>query len=224
MPRVLNASHATSIVVGIIIGSGIFLVPREMMAAVGGSRMVYVVWIVGGMLSLFGAMTYAEIAAMRPRYGGEYAFLREAYGDTVAFLYMWTWITIAKPASIATIAAGLMRVLGAFAIFSFFAQPAFAGLLWSQILAIAATWLITALNVVGTRKSGNVQLALTWLKGLLDRRDRGLLLLRRRHSRSVAALHHILSRSSRWLLRLHDRPHRRTLGLRRMERRHPDGR
>src|SRR5580692_12503398 len=103
LPRVLNASHANSIVVGIIIGSGIFLVPREMMAAVGSSRMVYVVWIVGGLLSLFGAMTYAEIAAARPRYGGEYAFLREAYGDQMGFLYMWTQITVAKPASLATI-------------------------------------------------------------------------------------------------------------------------
>src|ERR1700734_3694475 len=117
LPRVLNASHATSIVVGIIIGSGIFLVPREMMAAVGSSRAVYAVWIVGGLLSLFGAMSYAEIAAAHPRYGGEYAFLREAYGDLTAFLYMWTWITIAKPASIATIAAGLARVLGTFALF-----------------------------------------------------------------------------------------------------------
>jgi APA family basic amino acid/polyamine antiporter len=167
LPRVLNASHATSIVVGIIIGSGIFLVPREMMAAVGSSRMVYIVWIVGGLLSLFGAMTYAEIAAARPRYGGEYAFLREAYGDLTGFLYMWTQITIAKPASLATIAAGLARVLGTFAIFSSFAQPAFAHLLWAQVFAIAMTWIITGLNIIGTRKSANVQLLLTWLKGLL---------------------------------------------------------
>jgi APA family basic amino acid/polyamine antiporter len=167
LPRVLNGSHATSIVVGIIIGSGIFLVPREMMAAVGSSGMVYLVWIVGGLLSLFGAMTYAEIAAMRPRYGGEYAFLREAYGDTVGFLYMWTWITIAKPASIATIAAGLMRVLGTFPLFGFLGTTAFGPLLWSQVFAIAATWLITWLNIIGTRKAGNVQLVLTWLKGLL---------------------------------------------------------
>ena len=167
LPRVLNASHATSIVVGIIIGSGIFLVPREMMAAVGSSRMVYAVWIVGGLLSLFGAMTYAEIAAQRPKYGGEYAFIREAYGDLMGFLYMWTWITVAKPASIATIAAGLARVLATFAVFSFLTRPAFANLLWSQIFAIAMTWLITGLNILGTRKSGNVQLALTWLKILL---------------------------------------------------------
>ena len=167
LPRVLNATHATSIVVGIIIGSGIFLVPREMMAAVGSSGMVYAVWIVGGLLSLFGAMTYAEIAAMRPRYGGEYAFLREAYGDLVGFLYMWTWITIAKPASIATIAAGLARVLATFPAFYFLEHRALGPLLWSQIFAIATTWLITGLNILGTRKSGNVQLALTWLKILL---------------------------------------------------------
>jgi APA family basic amino acid/polyamine antiporter len=167
LPRVLNASHATSIVVGIIIGSGIFLVPREMMAAVGSSSMVYAVWIVGGLLSLFGAMTYAEIAAGRPKYGGEYAFLRDAYGDLTGFLYMWTWISIAKPASLATIVAGLTRVLGTFAVFSFFAQPAGGGLLWNQVFAIAVTWLITGLNIVSTRESANVQLVLTWLKGAL---------------------------------------------------------
>ena len=84
------------------------------MAAVGSSRAVYAVWIVGGLLSLFGAMTYAEITAARPRYGGEYAFLRDAYGDLAGFLYMWTQIAVAKPASLATIAAGLARVLGTF--------------------------------------------------------------------------------------------------------------
>lgn len=167
LPRVLNAKHATAIVVGIIIGSGIFLVPREMMAAVGSSAAVYAVWITGGLLSLFGAMSYAEVAAMRPRVGGEYAFLKDAYGDLVAFLYTWTWITIAKPASIATIAAGLLRVLGTFQAFSFLSQTAFAHLLWSQVLAIAATWLITALNIVSTRESANVQTALTWLKVLM---------------------------------------------------------
>ncbi|HTF42408.1 MAG TPA: amino acid permease, partial [Terriglobales bacterium] len=167
LPRVLNVSHATAIVVGIIIGSGIFLVPREMMAAVGSSRMVYVVWIVGGLLSLFGAMTYAEIAAARPKYGGEYAFLREAYGDQMGFLYMWTQITVAKPASLATVASGLTRVLATFTVFSAFSRPAFAGLLWGQLFAITVTWLITGLNIVGTRRSANVQLVLTWLKGLL---------------------------------------------------------
>ena len=167
LPRVLNASHAMSIVVGIIIGSGIFLVPREMMAAVGSSGMVYAVWIAGGLLSLFGAMTYAEIAAARPKYGGEYAFLRDAYGDLTGFLYMWTQITVAKPASLATIAAGLARVLATFAVFSSFDHPAFAHLTWGQIFALAVTWLITGLNIIGTRDSANVRLILTWLKGAL---------------------------------------------------------
>ncbi len=167
LPRSLTSAHAMSIVVGIIIGSGIFLVPREMMAAVGSPRTVYAVWMIGGLLSLSGAMTYAEIAAARPRYGGEYAFLREAYGDLTGFLYMWTWITIAKPASLATIAAGFARVLATFALFHVLETPAALGLLWSQIFAIAVTWAVTLLNLVSTKTSGNVQLALTWLKGLL---------------------------------------------------------
>jgi APA family basic amino acid/polyamine antiporter len=171
LPRVLTARHALSIVVGIVIGSGIFLVPREMMAATGRVSVVYLVWIIGGLLSLFGAMSYAEVAALRPRVGGEYAFIRDAYGDLPAFLYTWTWVTIAKPASIATIAAGLMRVLGDFSALSFLSQPVFAHLswspFWSQLAAIAATWLITWLNIVSTRESANVQAALTWLKIIL---------------------------------------------------------
>jgi APA family basic amino acid/polyamine antiporter len=164
LPRVLTATNALAIVVGIIIGSGIFLVPREMMAAVGSSRMVYAVWITGGLLSLFGAMSYAEVAAMRPRVGGEYAFLHDAYGPLTAFLYTWTWTMIAKPASIATIAAGLMRVLGTFPVFAFLDRAAVGHLMWSQGLAIAATWLITGLNIVSTRDSAQVQTLLTWLK------------------------------------------------------------
>lgn len=167
LPRVLTATHATAIVVGIIIGSGIFLVPREMMAAVGNSRTVFAVWITAGLLSLFGAMSYAELAAMRPRVGGEYAFLHEAYGPLTAFLYTWTWTIIAKPASIASLSAGLIRVLGTFAAFSFLVRPAYAHLLWGQIFAITVTWLITLLNIVSTRNSANVQTALTWLKVLM---------------------------------------------------------
>jgi APA family basic amino acid/polyamine antiporter len=164
LPRVLTATNALAIVVGIIIGSGIFLVPREMMAAVGSSRMVYAVWITGGLLSLFGAMSYAEIAAMRPRVGGEYAFLHDAYGPLTAFLYTWTWTMIAKPASIATIAAGLMRVLGTFPVFGFLDRAAVGHLMWGQVVAIGATWLITGLNIVSTRDSAQVQTLLTWLK------------------------------------------------------------
>ena len=103
LPRVLGASQATAIVVGTIIGSGIFLVPTEMMRDTGSSALVYLAWITGGLLSLFGAMTYAELGAILPYAGGEYVFLRGAYGDTPAFLYMWTWFAVAKPASIAAV-------------------------------------------------------------------------------------------------------------------------
>lgn len=164
LPRVLTASHATSIVVGIIIGSGIFLVPREMMAAVGSPGTVYAVWIVGGLLSLFGAMTYAEIAAGRPKYGGEYAFLRDAYGDLTAFVFMWTQVTIAKPSSIASIASGVVRVLGNFNAFSFLSLPFAPHVVYGQLVAIAFVWLITGLNILGTRRAGNAQRVLMGLK------------------------------------------------------------
>src|SRR5487761_528165 len=116
LPRVLGPWQATAIVAGTIIGSGIFLVPQEMMRAAGSSRLVYLAWIAAGLLSLFGAMTYAELAAMRPFAGGEYVYLRDAYGELPSFLYMWTWFSVAKPASIASSAIGLVRVLGIFSL------------------------------------------------------------------------------------------------------------
>ena len=103
LARDLKLSHAGAIVVGTIIGSGIFLVPQEMMQAVGSARIVYLAWVVGGVLSFFGALTYAELGAMKPQAGGEYVYVRDAYGPLAGFLYGWTWFLIAKPASIATI-------------------------------------------------------------------------------------------------------------------------
>jgi APA family basic amino acid/polyamine antiporter len=170
LPRVLGVSHATAIVVGTIIGSGIFLVPQEMMRAVGSSSMVYLAWIVGGLLSLFGAMTYAELGAMMPATGGEYVYLRGAYGDLPAFLYMWTWFAVAKPASIASVTTGLARVLAIFPALAWLDGVAVHGrweITWSQVFAIAATWAITGLNYLGIRKAGDFQLFFTWLKGAL---------------------------------------------------------
>jgi basic amino acid/polyamine antiporter, APA family len=170
LPRVLGASHATAIVVGTIIGSGIFLVPHEMMRAVGNSGLVYLAWIVGGLLSLFGAMTYAELGAMMPYAGGEYVYIRNAYGDMPAFLYMWTWFAVAKPASIASVTSGLARTLAIFGVFAWLEQPVFHGstvLYLSQLFAIGATWLMTGLNYLGIKKAGDFQLVFTWLKGVL---------------------------------------------------------
>ena len=170
LPRVLGLSHATAIVVGTIIGSGIFLVPQEMMVAVGTSPMVYLAWITGGLLTLFGAITYAELAAMMPFAGGEYVYLRRAYGDLTAFLYMWTWFAVAKPASIASVTTGLARTLAIFPSLAWLDTYALhwpLPVLWSQIFAIAAAWLVTGLNYIGVRKAGDFQLIFTWLKILL---------------------------------------------------------
>src|ERR1700719_3873080 len=119
LPRVLGAKQAIAIVVGTIIGSGIFLIPSEMVRDTGSSVLVYLAWIAGGLLSLFGAMTYAELGAMMPYAGGEYVYLRGAYGDTAAFLHMWTWFAVAKPASIAAVTIGLARTLEFFPAFHF---------------------------------------------------------------------------------------------------------
>ena len=170
LPRVLGASQATAIVVGTIIGSGIFLVPREMMQDAGSSALVYLAWIVGGLLSLFGAMTYAELGAMMPYAGGEYVFIRGAYGETPAFLYMWTYFAVAKPASIAAVTIGLARTLGYFPVFHWLNAPVAGGaipLVWSQVFAIAVTWLITGLNFLGIKKAGDFQLVFTILKVVL---------------------------------------------------------
>jgi APA family basic amino acid/polyamine antiporter len=173
--RELNVWHATAIVAGTIIGSGIFLVPAEMMQAVGSARLVYLAWIVGGLLSFFGALTYAELGALRPFAGGEYVYVRDGYGPLPGFLYAWTWFLIAKPASIATITTGLVRVLGNFPAFQSLPHVWFSGLgashvfaiTYGQLVAIAATILISALNYIGVRKAGNFQLVMTALKVIM---------------------------------------------------------
>src|SRR5437667_12439582 len=119
LPRELNVWHGTAIVVGTIIGSGIFLVPAEMMQAAGSARLVYLAWIVGGIFSFFGAVTYAELGAMKPQAGGEYVYIRDAYGPLAGFLCGWTWMIIIKPASLAAISTGIVQVLGSFSSLSF---------------------------------------------------------------------------------------------------------
>ncbi len=167
LSRDLGVSHAAAVVVGTIIGSGIFLVPTEMMQAVGSARLVYLAWLVGGVLSFFGALTYAELGAMKPQAGGEYVYVRDAYGPLAGFLYAWTWFVIAKPASIATIATGLVRILGTFQIFSFFSRNVISipfSVTWGQLVAIAAAALISFLNYLGVKKAGEFQLVFTILK------------------------------------------------------------
>jgi basic amino acid/polyamine antiporter, APA family len=166
LARDLGVSHAGAIVVGTIIGSGIFLVPQEMMQAVGSAPLVYLAWIVGGLLSFFGVLTYAELAALKPQAGGEYVYVRDGYGPLAGFLYAWTWCFIAKPASIASITTALVRILGTFSVFAFLSHSISnqSPLTWGQIFAIVATLLITLLNYLGVKKAGDFQLVFTFLK------------------------------------------------------------
>ena len=85
-----------------------------MIAEVGSTRNLFIVWILGGLLSLFGALTYAELAAAMPEAGGEYVFLSEAYGPFWGYLYSWTQLAVAKSGSIATLGSGFYLYLSVF--------------------------------------------------------------------------------------------------------------
>ncbi|MGH9522482.1 MAG: APC family permease [Terriglobales bacterium] len=160
-------SHASAIVVGTIIGTGIFLVPTEMMQAVGTAKLVYLAWIVGGVLSFLGALTYAELGAMKPEAGGEYVYLRDGYGPVMGFVYAWSTFLIAKPGSIATIAAGMARILGAFPAFSALPRPIIHSpieITGAQLLAIALIIFISFINYIGVKRAGEFQVFFTLLK------------------------------------------------------------
>src|ERR1700727_1521892 len=112
--RDLGTGAAVSIVIGTVIGSGIFLVPHDMIARVGAPGMVFFIFVFGGLLSLAGALSYAELAAAMPEAGGEYVYLREAYGPMWGFIYSWTQMWVAKSGSIATLATGFFLYLANF--------------------------------------------------------------------------------------------------------------
>src|SRR5260370_8610955 len=166
--RELGAAHAASIVVGVVIGSGIFLVPAEMMQAAGSARLVYLAWIVGGIFSFFGALTYAELGAMKPQAGGEYVYIRDAYGPLPGFLCGWTWTIVVKPSSLAAIAIGIVRILANFPQLSFLSvHLGHLPITWAQLPPIVFMPFISAINYVGIRRAGNFQLAFTLLKIVL---------------------------------------------------------
>lgn len=174
LKRDLGLWGAVSIVIGTVIGSGIFLVPKTMIGWTGSPSIVFAVWIVGGLLSLFGALTYAELAAAMPEAGGEYVYLREAYGPFWAFLYGWTQMWVAKSGSIATLATGffyylanfrpeLEKVIGTIPVPlgpNFGPLPVSSG----QFLAIAVILFLATVNYFGVKIGGRVQVAVTIVK------------------------------------------------------------
>src|SRR5919199_1273162 len=104
--RGLGLTAAISVNVANIIGTGIFLKTRVMTCNVGTPGKVLAVWVVAGLLSLAGALTYSELTTMMPRAGGEYVFIREAYGPRWGFLFGWTQFFIARTGSQAALAVG----------------------------------------------------------------------------------------------------------------------
>ena len=166
LKRDLGVWGAAAIVVGTVIGSGIFLVPKKMVLSVGSAEMVFFVFVFGGLLSLAGALTYAELAAMMPEAGGEYTYLREAYGPFYAFVYGWTQLWVAKSGSIATLATAFFIYLA-----NFF--PGLEATLFSspwleiksgQLLAMAVIGALGFLNYFGVKVGGGVQVGVTILK------------------------------------------------------------
>src|SRR6266516_7186050 len=110
----LGPSAAMAMVVGHIIGTGVFLVPSAMTRATGSVGLVFLVWVVGGALSLFGALTIAELGAAMPEAGGPYVYLKRGFGPVWGFLFGWMNNMVGKPASISTIAAGFLIFVGFF--------------------------------------------------------------------------------------------------------------
>ncbi len=171
LKRALGLWGAVSIVIGTVIGSGIFIVPRTMIRSVGSPELVFLVWIVGGLLSLAGALTYAELAAAMPEAGGEYVYLTEAYGPIWGYLYGWTQMWVAKSGSIATLATGFFLYLANFwpVLESVFYHLVLPGgynfeIRYGQLLAMVLIMALAGLNYFGVKVGGAVQVAITALK------------------------------------------------------------
>jgi len=177
--RGLGAWASAAIVVGTMIGTGIFLKPAEMAREGRTVSVVFAAWIVGAILSIFGALSYAELGAMIPEAGGEYAYLRRAFGPVWGFLFGWMHSIVGRPSSLASISAGMMRFLGF--LLPFVAAPLFTvhiaipGLTnwikpydfvftWAQPFAVLWIAIMTGVNYLGVRLGGAVQVFLTTIK------------------------------------------------------------
>lgn len=151
----LTRLDAVMILVGSVIGSGIFLVPSEIARATGSVGLMLAVWVIAGILSLFGALAYAELGSMIPHAGGQYAYLREAYGKLPAFLFGWTEFMVIKAGSIAAVAVAFAMYLG------YFLPLDSAGI---KIVAIACIVLLSAVNYLGVKAGAAVQNIFTFAK------------------------------------------------------------
>ena len=153
--RGLGLKEAVTVLMGSIIGSGIFLTPRAIAQATPSPGVILLVWTVSGVLTLFGALAYAELGSMMPRSGGQYVYLREAFGPLWGFLFGWTLFLVIQTGSIAAVAV-------AFAEYSGYFLPLSPSLM--KVVAILCILLLTAVNYVGVRRGGWIQNIFTILK------------------------------------------------------------
>jgi len=157
--RGLGFIDAAAIVVGSMIGTGVFLKSGIMAQQVGAPAWVLLAWVLAGALSLAGALTYAELGAMFPRAGGEYVYLKEAYGELTAFLFGWTRFWIAGPGTIAAYAVGAATFLEGAVALDVVGGKAGMGMLFILFF--------TALNCLRVTVGGHVQSVITGVKVLL---------------------------------------------------------
>jgi len=156
LPRVLGLWDVVSIVIGGVIGSGIFLVPAEIARGLGAPLLIFAVWIAGGMLSYFGALSFSEMSAAMPKAGGMYNFLREAFGPLPAFLFGWTLFLVIDSGAIATLTVAFAsNYLPYFVKISPFGQ---------KMVAAAFILFLVIVNYLGVRWGANLQNFLTVIK------------------------------------------------------------
>lgn len=154
LKRTLGVTDLTLLVIGNVIGSGIFLVPSAVLRQSGSVGAAMLVWLVGGILSLFGALAYAELGAMDQSSGGLYAFIRDAFGRFPAFLYGWTLFFVIGAGTIATLAVAAANYMGQFADLSPMVK---------KVIAVVLIGVMMIINVGGTRQSASVQ---NWATGI----------------------------------------------------------
>lgn len=154
--RTLGARDLTLLVVGNVIGSGVFLVPALVMRQSGGSLPVSMsIWLAGGVLSLLGALSFAELGGLHPEAGGLYAYLRDAFGPMLAFLYGWTLFFVIGAGTVAGLSVAAADYL---------TQIVPLGAAGRRMVAVGLIVVMTAINVRGTRQGAAVQNTATAIK------------------------------------------------------------
>lgn len=163
LPRVLGIISIIGIVVGTMIGSGIFINPPKVARDVGSPELMLLVWVVGGILSLFGALSLGELGAAFPQAGGIYIYLREAYGSLIAFLFGWTLFLVIDSGSVATLAVAFSTKYLPYFFPSL--QPTGSSIPWAcKLISIALIALLATVNYLGVKKGAFLMNFLTSIK------------------------------------------------------------